>query len=481
MTRRAQTGVRYQLLADQLERQIRAGVYGAGDRLPSVRTLHRERGLAIMTVNAALAELERRGHAQARARSGYFVTSALDLAIPAARRPSPRPRRMPASHPVDDFVAATVDPRLVQLGGAVLGSELLPLTLLGRIARETLPATARVFASYDTPAGAVELRRALARRGTAIGHELHADDVVITSGCMDAIRLALLASTRVGDTVAIETPTFFGVLQAIRELGLSAIEIQTDPSSGLDPDALDTAARRHPIRSLVVTPTLHNPTGACMSVDRRRRLLAVARRHRISIIEDDVYGELVVTGRVPTLAAMDPTADVLLCSSFSKTLAPALRIGWIVPRLHLDRVRRLKLSGTIASPPFGQLVCAEMLARGAFDRHVRRLRSRLASQVAQARRAIANHFPPGTQVTDPVGGFLLWVRLPPRADAVALQAAALDAGISILPGTLCAIGNEYRGYIRISCGQPWDRRSERAFARLGQLVSTACAGDARDR
>ncbi len=463
---------RYVALADQLERQIRAGVFRPGDKLPSIRTLHRERGLAIMTVSRSLAELEGRGLAEARPRSGYVVRYAEGaIRAPAAQLRRGRPQRVLAPHPADDFVSSSANPRLVPLGGAVLAPELLPLKHLQRLIKEVVKRPARAFAAYGLPAGAPELRRAIAGRIVPFGHELTADEIVVTSGCMDAVRLALQSVARPGDTVAVESPTFFGFLQAIRDLDLLALEVAVDPTTGIELPWLAREIARHPVRALIVTPTVQNPTGACMPDASRLELLALARRQGVTIIEDDVYGDLYFGERRPSsLSALDPEADVIYCTSFSKTLAPGLRVGWLAPGRHLDRARRLKLSGTITSPAISQLTLAKYLASGAYERHLRRLRPRLRTQLGAARRALAAWRLPGIEVTDPAGGFLLWVRLPRGIDAVAVAGEALRQGIAVMPGTLCTLGSGYRDCLRLNCGNPWTRSFDRAAHALGEIV-----------
>ena len=462
----------YSSLADDLESQISAGVYRTGERLPSIRNLRRERGVSISTVSQALLELERRGLVEARPRSGYFVTPpTLAMKTPSLKRHRVRPRRVPVPHLADDFVSASADGSLVPLGGAVLSPDLLPLKQLSRVARSVVSGSARAFARYGPPAGAPELRRTIAKRMLGLGLPVGLDEVVISAGCMDSIRLALLATTKPGDLIALESPTFFGFLQAVRDLGLYALEIPTHPDRGIDVDALDRAAKRHAVRAAVITPIFQNPTGACMPQQDKERIAKLAKRRGFTIIEDDVYGDLVFAAPRPAPIAALGIGDVIYCTSLSKTLAPGLRLGWLLPGEHLDRVRRLKLSGTITSPALNQLVAAEVLDGGSYERHLRRLRVALKTQVATMRRALAMHLPAGTEVTQPEGGFLLWVRLPKGVDAHRVYQRAAQSGVSILPGTLCAVDDKYRRYIRINAGYPWSPLIESAVKTLGELVA----------
>ncbi|MCA9619818.1 MAG: PLP-dependent aminotransferase family protein [Myxococcales bacterium] len=449
-------------------------MYRLGDKLPSIRKLRRERGLSTSTVTQALAELERRGVVEARPRSGYFVRPPdTEVSKPGLERYRLRPRRVPLPHLADAFVSASADTGMVPLGGAVLSPDLLPLKLLTRAARATASKGARAFASYGPPAGAVELRRVLARRLLGLGMPVSADEIVISAGCMDAIRLALLAVTRPSDVVALESPTFFGFLQIVRDLGLYALEIPTRPEHGMDLDALERAMARHRLAAIIVTPTFQNPTGACMPTSARRRLAAIAQRHRATIVEDDVYGDLAFSAERPPPVASLGLADVVYCSSLSKTLAPGLRLGWTVPGEYLDRVRRLKLSGTITSPALDQLTAVEVLESGAYDRHLRGLRRALRHQVGAMRRALATHLPAGTEITDPEGGFLLWVKLPEGSDGHVLHERAAEHRVSVLPGTLCSVDDKFRRHLRINAGYPWSETIEAAVRVVGQLARSA--------
>lgn len=467
----------YVALARDLEQQIEAGLYRAGERLPSIRKLHRERGLSMSTVSQALAELERRGLVEARPRSGYFVAPPRSLPPPALRRHRIRPRRVPLPHLADDFVTSSADPKLVPLGGAVLSAQLLPLEHLGRITREVSRRAAQAFAMYGSPAGSPALRRQIARRMLELGCAATDEEVVISAGCMDAIRLALTAVTKPGDVVAVESPTFFGFLHLVRDMGLYALEIPTHPTTGVDLESVARALDRHDVRALVLTPNFHNPTGAVMSDDAKREVARLARRHRVTIVEDDIYGDLYFGERRPApLAALADGADVIYCSSFSKNLAPALRIGWLLPGRHADRVQRLKLSGAITSPALNQLVVAEFLASGSFDRHLRRLRGQLETQVGGVLAMLSAQLPASARVTQPRGGFLVWVALDAQAtprdddDGLWLYERARRAGVSILPGALCGVDAKHRACMRLSCGYPIDDALRGGIERLGAIL-----------
>lgn len=291
---------------------------------------------------------------------------------------------------------------------------------------------------------------------------------------MDAIRLALAAITKPGDVVAVESPTFFGFLQLLRDTGLYALEIPTDPRTGIDVDSLARALHNHNVKAIILTPNFHNPTGAVISDANKLAIGDLARRHKATIIEDDIYGDLYLgQRRPPPLAAIATGADVVYCSSFSKNLAPGLRVGWVLPGRHLDKVRRLKLSSTITSPAMNQLVVAEFLESGSFDRHLRRLRTQLKTQMGAVLARLAVGLPPDARVTSPRGGFLLWVALERELDSLQLYEQARQVGVSVLPGALCAVDAKHRSCFRLSCGHPFSERMAQGIDRLTKLVASS--------
>jgi DNA-binding transcriptional MocR family regulator len=279
--------------------------------------------------------------------------------------------------------------------------------------------------------------------------------------------------------VAVETPTYFGVLQAIEDLGLRAVEIPSRPREGMDLDALESSLKLSPVKAVVAMPTVSNPLGCTMSDADKERLVKLLARRDLPLIEDDVYGELSFDGTRPRPAkAWDDGGRVLLCGSISKTLAPGYRVGWLSAGRYTEVVRRLKFSSTVANPTLPQLAVAEFLASGGYDRHLRRLRAQLYAQVDRTGEAIAATFPSGTRVSAPSGGFVLWLELPAQVDAYALQARALEKKVAIAPGPIFSARGRYKNCIRLSCGLPWSPRVENALAVVGELA-TLLAGTAR--
>ena len=461
----------YARLAAEIAEGIADGTYRPGDRLPSVRALRRSTQLSAATVCRAFEEVERRGLIEARPRSGWYVRSRKPgLATPSHPRRSFVPKTIALHELTDSIVATTGSKGLIPFGGTSVAPSLLPTKLLARTTRAVLRNQPDVLVRYSDPVGVLPLRRAIAKRSG-----WRTSNVVVTNGCMEALQLSLLASTKPGDLVAIETPTFFGFLQLVRDLERRAIEIPVDPHKGLDLDSLEAAAARHPVRAVLVTPSFQNPLGVTMSPIDRARLVRIARANGFVAIESDVYGELEHNGEPQApVAAFDDTGTVMTCSSVSKTLAPGLRIGWVHAQGELgERVRALKLSGSICAPPLNQLVVADVFGSGAYDRHLARLRPALANQIASATRAIERYFPQSTTLTRPHGGFVLWASLASDIDTAEHYAVALSHKVAFVPGVVCGLGRKHRRALRLSCGHPWSSRLERGIERLASVFREA--------
>jgi DNA-binding transcriptional MocR family regulator len=469
------SGFLYEHIADELGRAIDRGALRGGDRLPSVRRLAQERSVSVSTVLEAYVRLENAGLIEVRPKSGHFVRRRADAtAEPRPPRACQRPSRVTVSDAYMKILAAMRDPSLVPLGCATVDPSLLPIEQLNRIVRQLSREISTVGARYEAAPGLLTLRRQIARRAVESGIALREDDLCTTIGATEALSLALRAVARHGDVIAVESPAYFGVLQAIQGLGMRALEIPAHPRTGLDVDALEATLRAQPVRALVVAPTIANPLGSLMPEDERERLVHLSRRAELPIIEDDVYGELVFDGSHPRplRAFGGPSEDSLVVhvSSVSKTLAPGYRVGWIAGGRWHDHILRLKYSQSLACPGIPGMAVAEFLSSGGYDRHLRRLRAALAGNVERYREAIAAEFPDGTRVSSPRGGFVLWVELPAGTDAVALHEQALRRGIVVAPGPLFSARQRFTNFVRISAGAPWSERIAAALRTLARLI-----------
>jgi DNA-binding transcriptional MocR family regulator len=463
----------YEELADDLARLVVRGTLRAGDRLPSVRLLSEQRKVSVSTVLQAYLLLESRGLVETRPQSGHYVRAAR-----AALAPEPRPPRTVAQATrvgVSDLVArvytASRDPSMVLLGAGFMSPALLPTERLNRGLAAVARSAGGVGIAYDPPPGLPALRRQIAKRAAEYAVAITADEVVTTVGTMEALHLCLRAVAGAGDTIVVESPSYYGVLQLIESLGMRALEIPANPGTGLDLALLDQALRQPRVKACLLVTSFSNPLGALMPDEAKRELVRMLARRDVPLIEDDIYGDLQHDGARPRPArAFDHDGHVMLCASFSKTLAPGYRVGYVIPGRWRDRVERLKFAQTVATPTLPQMAIADFLETGGYERHLRRLRRALAEQVARVSEAIAQHFPEGTRISRPRGGFLLWVEMPNGKSALELHDRALAHRISVAPGPIFSAKQRFASCIRVSCGFPWSEQIEGAIRTLGRIA-----------
>ena len=350
---------------------------------------------------------------------------------------------------------------------------MFPLSGLSKVTRDLLNNRKDIWVTYSTPPGCAELRRQIARRLRARGMDVSEDEVLLTAGGMEALSLSLRLLADPGDLVAVECPTFFGVVDAARNAGARILELPGDPVAGLDPGRLAAVCAKRGVRAVVLLPNFANPTGSLMPEDRRREWMKVLQTNGVALVEDDVYGDLAWDGHKPGLLCATPRADGLpnlLVGSLSKTLLPGGRVGYVVARSPwIERLADLKSTSTLANSTLSEHVAAECLASGMFERHLRHLVPGIRTGVTRLRGCIARQFPAGTRVSDPKGGFFLWVELPGGTDSLALFRAALKEGVSLAPGCIFSLGGGLDRFLRLNGAASGDL--EQAMGILGRLVA----------
>ena len=462
-------------IARKLSEMIDAGVLRSSDRVPSVRQTAKQSKVAIGTVLHAYRLLERSGRIAARPQSGYFVRDvARTLPEPQPSVPPSKPGR-PSMGQLSVRMGEIVGvPGVVPLGRAVPSPEVLPTQQLNRIAAAIGRKTGRGFDAYDIPPGCLELRIQIARHYLEAGCVMSPDDIITTCGCQEALALCLRAVARPGGIVAIDSPAYYGHLQTIEMLGMKALELPTDPRIGVDLDALRRTLANKKIVAVLLVTNVHNPLGFVMADDRKRQLADLIAEFDVPLIEDDTYGDLTFAPERPGVCKSHDTAGrVMLCGSFSKTLAPGARVGWCAPGRYAEAVKRLKFCSTVATSTLPQLAIADFLAGGGYKRHLRKMRATYEHRVRFVADAVQRYFPAGTRASRPVGGHVLWVELPAETDAVRLFEAAAAEKISIAPGPLFSASGGFRNCLRLNCSYPTDGRLEQAIVTLGRLAGEA--------
>ncbi|MCX0438745.1 aminotransferase-like domain-containing protein [Aeromonas veronii] len=462
----------YQQLADRLQSQIDDGIWQPGERIPSIRQSCKTHGLSPMTVLQAYQLLESQGRILARPQSGYYVKAA----SPQLVQHTPSQTHYSGSVDINDLVfevlQASKSRDLVPLGMSVADPTLFPHPQLGRALASCMRKLDPFSTVADLPPGNEALRRAIAQRYASDGVAVNPQEIIITTGAMEALSLSLQVLTEPGDWVVVESPTFYGALQAIERLKLKAVEIPVIPGVGIDLALLEDALTRIPVKACWLMGNVQHPLGHTMPDSHKAQLMALLNSHGVPLVEDDVYAEVYFGRERPKpIRHWDLRGDSLLCSSFSKCLAPGFRVGWVVAGPHAERVQRLQLMSTLSTNVPSQLALAEMLRQGGVDAHFRRLRHTLAQRQQQMRAALQRLLPDEVRISSPDGGYFLWLALPAHFDSRALHAKALGSGFSVAPGALFSSQGQHNHCLRLNSSHPWSEQLEQALTRLAALIA----------
>ncbi|WP_429135730.1 PLP-dependent aminotransferase family protein [Aeromonas veronii] len=462
----------YQQLADRLQSQIDDGIWQPGDRIPSIRQSCKTHGLSPMTVLQAYQLLESQGRILARPQSGYYVKAA----SPQVVQHTPSQTHYSGSVDINDLVfevlQASKSRDLVPLGMSVADPTLFPHPQLGRAMASCMRKLDPFSTVADLPPGNEALRRAIAQRYASDGVAVNPQEIIITTGAMEALSLSLQVLTEPGDWVVVESPTFYGALQAIERLKLKAVEIPVIPGVGIDLALLEDALSQMPIKACWLMGNVQHPLGHTMPDTHKQGLMALLNAHKVPLVEDDVYAEVYFGRERPKpIKHWDQRGDSQLCSSFSKCLAPGFRVGWVVAGPHAERIQRLQLMSTLSTNVPSQLALAEMLRQGGVDAHFRRLRHTLAQRQQQMRAALQRLLPSEVRISSPDGGYFLWLELPAHFDSRALHAKALGSGFSVAPGALFSSQGQHNHCLRLNSSHPWSEQLEQALTRLAALIA----------
>ena len=466
----------YERVSGEIVALIEGGTFRAGERLPSIRQLSSKLNVSINTVMQAYSVLEDRRVIQARPQSGFYVCPRAPeiTAEPLGCRHSILPAAVTISDLCQQVIHNMMNGELLQLGSAIPNPQPLPVDKLSRIMASELRRFGAQSVSYMFSPGSLRLRTQIAKRSLLSGFSVRPDQLMITSGCVEGVQLALRATCRPGDTIAVESPFYFNFLQLIAEMGLKALEIPSTPREGISIEALSYAIENNRVSACLVIPNFSNPLGSLMPDERKRELVQLLAAHEIPLIEDDIYGDLAFGRERPVAAkSYDHKGLVIYCSSFSKTLAPGYRVGWTIGGRFQPEMERLKLMTNLATASPTQLALAEFLATGGYDHHLRAIRRIYARNLSQMADAVVRYFPEGTRMTRPQGSFMLWVEMPEGTDSVRLYHGALKHGIGITPGAIFSLSDKYRNCIRLSSAF-WDEDSQRGGVEtLGRLAGEA--------
>lgn len=462
----------YQQIVSQMRDSILSEQLRWGDRLPSLRKMSVLHRVSVGTVLNAYLQLEKERFVLSKPQSGFYVSY---------KNPRTETQHLSQGIPVDVEISDLVSmifktsqgKGFLNLGASSVPPNLFPLKKLNKISRELIKNNPQHSSGYLYPPGLEELRVQIAKNCTYFGKTVKPEEIVITSGTIDAINLSLRSVAEPGDAVIVESPSYYGILQSIEYFKMKAIEVPGDPRTGIDLEILSKILKKEKVKACVITANFNNPTGALMPEQNKQLFVEMMSHYGIAVIEDDVFGALHFSDSSPKpLFAYDQEGIVQYCSSFSKTLSPGLRVGWAIPGKHQPRVEKLKYMASMATASFPQHLVTKYLQSGGYERHLRKLRKSLQINMMEMINAIYSHFPLGTEVTLPQGGGLLWVQLPGSVDLDFLVQEAIKRKISIAPGKLFSTSQNFKNYIRFTSWLDFDPRIDDAIKTLGNLLKT---------
>ena len=397
---------KYEILINQISKQIESKIWNVGDKLPSLRKQADLSGMSLMTVLNAYQTLESQGWVVSHARSGYFVAPQVHYSSP---KVSGLEIESTEAVDVNDFIfdvlQASKIPNIVGFGSVYPDPNLYPRTQINKSlmsAASNMPVSSLLD---NFPPGNELLRHIIAQRYAAMGMNIPEQEIVITAGALEALNLSLQAVTKPGDWVVVESPTFYGALQSLQRNNLRALSVRTHPQTGIDLDALEKALQSHAVKACWLMTSHQNPVGYTMPVDKKKQLIELLAKYQVYLIEDDVYSELYFSSRKPLPAkAFDSGGMTLHCSSFSKSLVAGYRIGWVAAGKKSLEIQKLQLMSTLSTSAPIQLALANYLTSRHYESHLKQLRRKLEQRKFAMWQAIRRELPSNVNVNYAEGG-----------------------------------------------------------------------------
>ncbi|TWJ02399.1 DNA-binding transcriptional MocR family regulator [Mucilaginibacter frigoritolerans] len=464
----------YIAFANKIAAMIVGGIYKPDDKLPSIRSLHKENGLSIGTVLQAFNYLMDKGLVVSREKSGYFVNDnqGKRLPLPKALPVSLSERSVHIDQLLQKLRTDGNSRDFVSFANALPDHRLLPFNSIKRAIQQNSRDISGNYLKLESRTGNQQLRQEIAKRSFYWKGATHADEIIITNGATEAILCCLKAVTKPGDTVLVQDPCYYGIMQVLECLELKIATIPSHPETGIVVSDVKEACKKLAIKACVFVSNFNNPDGACISTEGKKQIAEFAATYQIPVIEDDLYGELFFKGSRPdTIKAYDTDGWVMYCNSFTKTLVPGFRIGWCAAGRFTYEVARIKSMHNGSTANFSQLVVLQLLNSGSYERHLQKFRLELHKNLIRTTNLIEQHFPEGTKVTRPNGGLVIWVELPENINTVNFQEKAFQYEVSYAPGEIFSSKGDYQHYLRISYCNLWENKVQKALIRLGQLFT----------
>lgn len=461
-------------VAERIIKLIEQGTLKDGEKVPSIRSLSSDLKVSINTVKEAYLSLENKNYIYSKPQSGFYVRNLNN------KLKTSESENMITLSPTQVSICRIYSSQLIdgkcppeaELAVCLLDSKFWPMQKISSYYNEVVKYPNNEAFNYTLPPGNLLLREQIALQAIRGGMNISPDEIIITSGCTDSLTMALMTICNEGDTIAIESPCYFNVLQICEELKINVIEVPNNEESGLSIDTLKFVIDYHNIKAFFCIPNFNNPTGKVMSDTKKQELVNCLEESGVPLIEDDIYGEIYYENERPrTCKSFDKTGNVILCSSFSKVITPGLRVGWIVPGKFYKEVEKKKLLFSLGSNSASQLAVAHFLKEGGFERHNRKIRKILKEQITAMAQFIIANFPEGTKVNIPQGGIALWIACPKEIDTHELYNRIKEKGILFAPGIIFSTTGKYKNYFRLN-GGTWNLRIKKALSAIADELKS---------
>lgn len=463
--------VLYLKIANSVTEQIKSETLQFGDRLPSLRSAQKLYNVSLNTIKQAYMELESRSLVESRPKYGYYVsqTSQRKLALPSVAQMKVSEGKNTPEDLIDKVFGSIGGTDVTQFALGIPGKSLLPVGKMKKCMIDVMKRKSDSGTNYEPVQGSEALRREIAKWSMVMEGKITEDDLVITSGAMNAVYNCLMAVTQPRDSVAVESPVYFGILQAIQLLGLKAVEIPTHPITGVDLDELKKVLPKLSACCFVVN--YNNPLGFQMPDENKKELVKMLTEHNVPLVEDDVYGNIYFgAGRPKPCKFYDEAGIVMWVGSVSKTLAPGFRVGWVAPGKFKEKIIRQKLVQTVSGPSLFSDVITDFLAHGRYDHHLRMFRKKLYANYLQIQKSVIEYFPDNTKISEPKGGFMLWLELDKRICTEDLYDLAVSQKVNFAPGRMFSQYNQYQNCMRLNYALEWTDRVESDLEKLGKMI-----------
>lgn len=472
----------YTQIVTEVRRMIVDGVLKIGDRLPANRELARSLGVNRNTVTTAYAELAADGLITSRVGSGTYV-SRVPAPAPASRireQAPPSPMSWESllsvqgrSNWLQDMSSYDAGGHVIPLALALPPADLFPLDEFRRCVDRVLRRQGRVLLQLGTTSGYAPLQEYIASQLALSGVNASPDEVLITNGCQQSLDLIRQILVEPGDEVALENPTYPGALSVFCQGGSKYFSVPMG-ENGINLEVLEDVLSQRRAKLIYVVPSFQNPTGVTMNLASRRRLLGIAERYRVPIIEDDIYRELRYDGPdVPPLKSLDEHGLVIYLSSFSKVGFPGLRVGWIAaPRIVIDHLNRVKQRSDLHASLLAQAAIHEFAKSGLLAKHIKRVKKAYAQRRDAMLESLEKHFPDEATWNRPQGGMSVWVRLPDSLNSKQLLLQALENGVAFISGDHFYASSPQQSMMRLSFTMASPHSIEEAVKRLGSLMKS---------